>query len=63
MEIYEELKATRLELDLSVEEVAKEMETTKQTIWRIESGQKVHPLAIPFYKRVLNDFKYRKEGW
>lgn len=56
---HEELKATRLELGLSVEQIAEEMQTSKQMIWKIESGQSVHQLAIPFYKRVLNDYKKR----
>jgi len=49
------LKITRIRLNLTCEDIANEMFTTKQTISNIETGKSKHKMTMAFYERILND--------
>jgi|MudIll2142460700_1097286.scaffolds.fasta_scaffold42730_3 transcriptional regulator with XRE-family HTH domain len=48
-------KAIRLHLGLSLEDIAREMHCTKQTISNIENGKSKHKMAIAFYEEILGN--------
>lgn len=49
------MKAARVYLGLTQEDIAKEMCTTKQTISNVESGKSVSTMTLEFYERVLRE--------
>jgi transcriptional regulator with XRE-family HTH domain len=59
-----QLKQSRKLLGLSLEEVAKRMYTTRQTISNIELGNSNHPMTVAFYNRIIEDLiKEEKEEY
>lgn len=57
MKIYDRqlMKAVRVYLGLTMEEIANELQTTKQTICNLESGKSNNTMALEFYERVLKE--------
>lgn len=55
METIEWLKITRIRLGLKLEDVAKEMFVTKQTVSNVESGKCTKKSTIALYERILKD--------
>ena len=49
------MRLTRELLGLTMEDVANEMQTTKQTISNMETSKTSNTMALEFYTRVLED--------
>lgn len=55
MEYYEKLRATREDLDITQEEVAKELKTTQAQIWKYETGKQ--EMTVSKFKKLCLAYK------
>lgn len=55
MEYYEKLRATREDLDITQEEIAKELKTTQAQIWKYEAGKQ--EMTVSKFKKLCLIYK------
>jgi len=58
----EELRLLRLYLGLTLRDIAKLMNCTKQTLSNIENGKSTNTMTLLFYKKTLLHLLYRNLG-